>query len=339
MMVATFGEAMIRLSPPAFNRLEQAHSLDLNVGGAEWNVAVDLCRLGLESRWVSALPDNALGRIIRNKAREQGVDTGHVRFVEDSRAGIYFVEYGASPRPSKVTYDRKDSALSKVKPGDIDWERVFDGCQWFHTSGIAPALGPGCAELTGQAIKTARRLGLFVSYDLNFRGNLWSVKDARKTTERFIGSVDMCIGNEEDAAKVLGIQAAGSDHTYAKIDGERYLPVAEQMVERYGFSHVATSLRESESVLSNTWSGMLYTGGKAHFSRKYRLELIDRVGGGDAFSAGCIYSLMNKKNPQDAVEFAAAFSAIKHTIPSDTNWSSVDEVMKLINEGGSRIQR
>lgn len=336
--VITFGESMIRFSPPDFKRIEQAESLNMNAGGAEWNVAVDLARLNVSSCWVSVLPDNPLGRFIRNKAREQGVDISKIVFAKDGRAGIYFVEFGSSPRASKVIYDRADSAISKTKVGDIDWEKVFAGAKWFHTSGITPALSESCAKVTEVAIKKAKDMGLLVSYDLNYRGKLWTPDEARKTTERFIEYVDFCIGNEEDAEKVLGIKIK-ADKDFKKIDKENCIEVAEKMVKRYKFKYVATSLRESISVLRNVWSGLVYAEGNAYFSKKYEIEIVDRLGGGDSFSAGLIYSLINKKGYQEAIDFAVAFSALKQTIPTDTNWTTLEEVENLLKEGGTRIKR
>ncbi|MCK4244997.1 MAG: sugar kinase [Candidatus Omnitrophica bacterium] len=336
--VITFGEAMIRLSPLDFKRIEQADILNMNAGGAEWNVAVDLARLGINSSWISILPDSPLGKFIRNKAREQGVDTSNIFFVKDGRAGIYFVEFGSSPRPSKVIYDRANSAISKIKPGDIDWENIFSGAKWFHTSGITPALSKNCAKVVEEAIKKAKDMGLFVSYDLNYRGKLWTPEEAKKTTERFIEYVDFCIGNEEDAEKVLGIKIK-ADKNFTKIDKKSYIEVAEAMIKRYKFKYVATSLRESVSVLRNLWSGMLYVEGKPYFSKKYEIEVVDRLGGGDSFSAGLIYSLIYKKSYHEAVDFAAAFSALKQTIPTDTNWATLEEVESLLKDGGTRIKR
>ena len=337
--VITFGEAMIRLSPPNFKRIEQAESLNMSVGGAEWNAAVDLARLNISSGWVSILPENPFGRFIRNKAREQGVDTSKIVFVKDGRTGIYFVEFGSSPRASKVIYDRASSAINKIKPGDIDWEKVFSGAKWFHTSGVTPALSENCAKVTEKAIKKAKDMGLFVSYDLNYRGKLWTPQEAKKTTEKFIEYVDFCIGNEEDTEKVLGIRVKRSDKDYKQIERGSYIEVAEEMVRKYNFKYAATSLRESVSVLKNLWSGMLYAEGKAYFPKKYEIEIVDRLGGGDSFSAGLIYSLINEKSYQSAIDFAAAFSALKQTIPTDTNWTTLDEVESFLKEGGSRIKR
>ncbi len=338
--VVTFGEAMLRLSPPDFKRLEQTVSLEMNAGGAELSVAADLARLGVTSSWVSVLPDNPLGAFIRNKAREQGVETSFVSFSKDGRAGIYFVEYGASPRASKVVYDRAYSCISRVTPSDIDWKRVLDGAKWFHTTGITPALSPSAAEVTELAIRTAKEMGLTVSYDLNYRAKLWSPDDAAKTTQRYAHLIDVCIGNEEDAEKVLGIKASGVDANFARIDHSAYTQVAKQMTAKYGFKHVATSLRESTSVLRNSWSGMLYSEGQqCHFSRKYDLEIVDRLGGGDSFSAGIICGLLSGKSRQESLEFAVAFSALKHTIVSDINWVTEEEVSALLKGSGSRIAR
>jgi 2-dehydro-3-deoxygluconokinase len=337
--IITFGEAMVRLSPPDFKRIEQTEALNITVGGAEFNVAVDLARLEESSSWVSLLPDNPLGKLMRNKAREQGAGVEHVQFKADSRAGIYFVEYGASPRPSKVLYDRKNSAISNITPGDINWEEVFAGAEWFHTTGITPALSESCARETELAIKTAKKLGLFVSYDLNFRGNLWSSAAAQKVTERYADCIDMCVGNEEDTEKVLGLKSGSADEDYSKLDQDSYAETAQMMTDKYGFKYVATTLRESVSVQRNNWRGMLFADGKPYFSTKYELELVDRVGGGDSFSAGLIYSLINNKNPQDSVDFATAYSALKHSIFSDTNWIDKSDVETLLAGGGTRIKR
>ena len=338
--VVTFGEAMIRLYPPDFKRLEQTESLNLSVGGAEWNVAVDLARLNVGSLWVSVLPDNPLGRLIRNKARENGVDTSKIIFKKDGRVGLYFVEFGSSPRASKVYYDRGNSAISCMDLNDIDWDEVFEGAKWFHTTGITPALSENCAKVTEIAIKKAKEKGLTVSYDLNYRSKLWSPEDAKKTTERFIEYVDFCLGNEEDAEKVLGIKVEKAKRgDFAEINKEMYKEIINEMVKKYKFKYVGVSLRESISVLRNRWSGLLYADGDFYLSKSYEIEIVDRLGGGDSFTAGLIYSFINKKDYKEAIEFAVAFSALKQTIPTDVNWVTYQEVEDLIKKGGARIKR
>lgn len=336
--IVTFGEAMIRLVPPAFQRLEQTDSLSMTVGGSELNVAADLARLGLDSAWVSVLPEHPLGRYIRNKGREQGVDTRHVVFTKNGRTGLYFVEYGSSPRASKVYYDRENSAISQIAV-ELEWETILADSQWFHASGITPALSQACAAEVQRAIEAAKNHGLTVSYDLNYRGKLWTSEEAQKVTQRYVEKIDVCVGNEEDFQKVLGVSLKEEKDDFERIDVEYYKKLAEKVQQQYGFQAVGISLRESTSVLRNNWTGLLFTGGQGYVSKEYELELVDRVGGGDAFSAGLLYSLWTQKTPQEAVEFAAAFSALKQTIWGDMNLVTLDEVENLLQSGGARIQR
>jgi 2-dehydro-3-deoxygluconokinase len=324
--VVTFGETMVRLSPPSYQRLEQTGTLDVNIGGAEWNVAVDVSRLGISSAWVSRLTDNALGRMVRNKAREQGVDTSYIVWSKDSRIGIYFVEFGATPRPSSVLYDRASSAISQIKPGEVDWERVFSGAKWFHTSGITPALSPTAAQVVEEALKTAKKMGLKVSYDLNYRARLWSEADARKCQEPFMEYVNVLFTTEEDTKKVLGV--TGSD----------YREVARKLVEKYNFEVACITLREDLSVLRNRWTAIAYSQGKVYEDKTYEVEVVDRVGAGDSCTAGFIYGYLTG-DVAKALKYGIAFSALKHTIPSDTNWSTLEEVETLIKGGSLRISR
>jgi 2-dehydro-3-deoxygluconokinase len=324
--VVTFGETMVRLSPPSYQRLEQTGTLDVNIGGAEWNVAVDVSRLGISSAWVSRLTDNALGRMVRNKAREQGVDTSYIVWSKDSRIGIYFVEFGATPRPSSVLYDRASSAISQIKPGEVDWERVFSGAKWFHTSGITPALSPTAAQVVEEALKTAKKMGLKVSYDLNYRARLWSEADARKCQEPFMEYVNVLFTTEEDTKKVLGV--TGSD----------YREVARKLVEKYHFEVACITLREDLSVLRNRWTAIAYSQGKVYEDKTYEVEVVDRVGAGDSCTAGFIYGYLTG-DVAKALKYGIAFSALKHTIPSDTNWSTLEEVETLIKGGSLRISR
>jgi 2-dehydro-3-deoxygluconokinase len=335
--VVTFGEAMIRLVPPDFQRLEQAGTLRMTAGGSEFNVAVGLARLGVPAAWVTVLPDDPLGRFTRNKAREQGVDTSHVYFSDQGRMGKYFVEFGSSPRASRVYYDREGSSISLMDE-KIEWGKALEGAAWFHTSGITPALSEKCAVETRVAVEAAKQAGCTVSYDLNYRKKLWSPEEARKTTAQYIDRIDCCIGNEEDFQKVLGIES-GEKKDFESIEVDYYAALAEKVQKQYGFSSVAISLRESVSVLRNSWKGLLYTGGRVYVSREYQLELIDRVGGGDSFSAGLLYAFRSGMKPQDAVEFAAAFSALKHTIAGDVNIVDLEEVQTLLKSSTARIER
>lgn len=324
--VITLGEAMLRLSPPDYHRLEQATSFDVKVGGGELNVAVGVARLGLDSAWVSKLPRNPLGRLVLNKAREQGVDTSWIVWSDTGRVGIYFLEFGANPRASSVLYDRTGSAMSTLSPGEIDWHSVFQGCRLFHVSGITPALGKSCAETTFEAIKAAKELGALVSYDVNYRKKLWSPEDANVCQVPMMEYVDILITTEEDAGIVFDIRE------------NDYRDVAVKLHERFGFRVVAITLREDLSVLRNNWSTLAYANGQFYESNKYACELVDRVGAGDSFTAGFIYGYLTE-SVQKGVDFGTAFSALKHSIPGDFNWATKEEVEALIKGGGSRIQR
>ena len=324
--VVTLGEAMIRLSPPDSHRLEQASSFDAIVGGGELNVAVGVARLGLESAWVSKLPRNALGLMVRNKAREQGVDTSNIVWSDSGRVGLYFLEFGASPRASSVLYDRANSAISTLALGEVDWKKTLDGCQVFHVSGITPALSKSCAEATLEAVKAAKTSGAKVSFDVNYRKKLWTPEEASACLVPMMEFVDFLITTEEDTGVVFGIRE------------KSYQEVAVKLNERFGFEVVAITLREDLSVLRNNWSAFAYASGRLHESREYECELVDRVGAGDSFTAGFIYGYLTG-DVQKGVDYGAAFSAIKHSIPGDLNWSTLEEVENLLKGSGSRIQR
>jgi len=325
--VVTFGEAMVRLSPPHFQRLEQTRSLDLNVGGAELNVAVGVTRFGLKSAWVSKLPKNGLGYLIRDRAQEFGVDCSHIAWSDKGRAGIYFVEFGASPRASAVLYDRANSAISMVQPGEIDWTKVFTGSRHFHLSGITPALSPSAAEATVEALKAAKKAGCTVSYDLNYRKKLWSPADAKKIQEPLMGDVDILITTEEDTNVVFGIKE------------KDYEAVAEKLARTFKFKIVAITLREDLSVLKNNWTAIAYQEGKIFQDRKYEVEIVDRVGAGDSFTAGFLYGWMKEKDVQKGVRYGNAFAALKHTVPGDFNWNTLEEVEAQLKGAGLRISR
>jgi len=325
--VVTFGEAMLRLSPPNFRRLEQTRSLDLNVGGAELNVAVGVTRFGLKSAWVSKLPKNPLGYLIRDHAREFGVDCSHIVWSDKGRAGIYFVEFGASPRASAVLYDRANSAISMVQPGEIDWTKVFTGSKHFHLSGITPALSTSAAEATVEALKAAKKAGCTISYDLNYRKKLWTPADAKRIQEPMMGDVDILITTEEDTNVVFGIKE------------KDYEAVAEKLARTFKFKIVAITLREDLSVLKNNWTAIAYQEGKIFKDRKYEVEIVDRVGAGDSFTAGFLYGWMKEKDVQKGVQYGNAFAALKHTVPGDFNWSTKEEVENQLKGAGLRISR
>lgn len=325
--VVTFGEAMVRLSPPNFQRLEQTRSLDVQVGGAELNVAVGVTRFGLKSAWVSKLPKNPLGCLVRSRAREFGVDCSHIVWSDQGRAGLYFVEFGSSPRASSVLYDRANSAISAVVPGEIDWPKIFSGAKHFHISGITPALSASAAKTTAEALKAAKAAGLTVSYDLNYRKKLWTPAEAQAIQAPLMADVDILITTEEDTNVVFGIQEGN------------YEAVAEKLARTFHLQAVAITIREDVSVLKNRWTAIAYHNGKIHRDRQYDLEIVDRVGGGDSFTAGFIYGWLELKDVAKAVQYGNAFAALKHTHPGDFNWGTLEEVKAQIKGGGLRISR
>lgn len=337
MDLVTFGEAMVRLTPPAFQRLEQTHSFDAYVGGGELNVAVAAARLGVASRWVSRLPDNALGRMIASRAREQGVDT-HVEWTTGDRAGLYFAELGAAPRASSVLYDRAGSALSRIFPGSIDWASVFTGARWYHVSGITPALSEGAARATAESLAEAKKAGLSVSYDLNYRTKLWSAEKARAVQEPLMEHVDVLMTTEEDARVVFGMGADSTDD-FTHIDAESHGKVALALEKRFALSAVAITLRENPRVLLNRWSAIVAADGKIHTAPWYEVEVVDRIGAGDAFSGGLIVSRLENRSWDDAVRFATAASALKHSIPGDFCLVTRNEVDQLLRGASLRVSR
>jgi 2-dehydro-3-deoxygluconokinase len=344
--VVTFGEAMIRLSSPEYRRLENATKLDVEIGGGEYNVAVGCAHLGLKSAWVSRLVDNWTGWVIRNKGREHGVDMSNIVWVDFDgvgleRNGFYHMEVGVGPRASAVTYDRGHSAISKIEPGMVDWKSVFEGTKWFHVSGITPALSDGAAAATLEALQAAGEAGVTTSYDLNFRSKLWSSEKAQETTRQFMPFVKVLIGNEEDFEKVLGLKAEGATEDYSALDPESYKGVARSAVEANpNVDYVGTTLRVAKTGLLNDWRTLLFDGKEFYLSRIYEnLELVDRVGGGDNFSAGIVCSLLEGKDPQATVDFAGAYSALAHTFPGDVNWATRSEAEGAMKGGSARIKR
>ena len=337
MHLVTFGEAMIRLTPPDFQRLEQARSLNVYVGGGELNVAVTAARFGVSSRWVSRLPDNPLGHLIANRARELGVDT-HIDWSADDRAGLYFAELGAAPRPSSVLYDRAGSAISKIEPGSVDWKESFAGARWFHVSGITPALSKSAAKATAEALEAAKRAGLTVSYDLNYRRKLWKPDTARTVQEPLMRYVDVLITTEEDTRVVFGMGGRGKDG-YDHVDPDAYANIARDLIDRFNLSAVAITLRENPRVLLNTWSAVLVAERKTFRAPQYEVEVIDRIGAGDAFSGGLIAARLANRNWDDSLRFATAASALKHSIPGDFCLISREEVEQLLKGGSLRVSR
>lgn len=339
MKVVTFGELMLRLAPENYLRFVQSDKYEATFGGAEANVAVSLANYGVDCAFVTKLPSHEIGQAAVNSLRKFGVDTTKI-VRGGARVGIYYCEKGASQRPSKVIYDRAGSAIATASVNDFDWDKIFDGVSWFHFTGITPALSDECAELTLAACKKAREKGITISCDLNFRKKLWSKEKASEIMSKVCLYVDYCIANEEDAKDVFGIEAANTDINSGKLDRDGYVSVAKQLTEKFNFKGVAITLRESLSANDNNWSGMLYTDGEAHFSKKYAMHIVDRVGGGDSFGGGLIYSLLNNYDAQRAIEFAVAASCLKHSIEGDYNMVSVSEVESLAKGSGSgRVQR
>jgi 2-dehydro-3-deoxygluconokinase len=339
MKVITFGEVMLRLATPGFLRLNQSPVLEMTFGGGEANVAVSLALLGEETAFVTRLPKNDVAEACIQKIRGLGVDTRSILRGGD-RMGIYFLESGASQRASTVTYDRAHTAISEIDPAELQWEKLLAGADWFHFTGITPALSAAAAQATLEGARAAKKLGLTVSCDLNFRKKLWTSEKAGQVMGTMMEHVDICIANEEDAEKVFGIKATGAEVTEGKIDHSRYVEVARKLTDRFNFKGVAITLRESFSASRNGWSALFYTGGEEHFSRRYDVQIVDRVGGGDSFAAGLIYALGKKRNPQDAIEFAVAASCLKHSVSGDFNLVRLSEVEALLaGDGSGRVQR
>ena len=339
MKVVTFGELMLRLAPENYLRFVQSDKFEANFGGAEANVAVSLANYGMDCAFVTRLPSHEIGQAAVNSLRKFGVDTTKIVRGGD-RVGIYYCEKGASQRPSKVIYDRAGSAIATAAKTDFDWDKIFEGVKWFHFTGITPALSDACAKITLDACKKAKEKGITISCDLNFRKKLWSKEKASEIMSKVCLYVDYCIANEEDAKDVFGIEATDTDIDSGKLNREGYISVAKQLTEKFNFKGVAITLRESISANDNNWSAMLYTDGKAVFSKKYAMHIVDRVGGGDSFGGGLIYSLLNNYDAQKVIEFAVAASCLKHSIEGDYNMVSVAEVETLANGNASgRVQR
>ena len=339
--VVTFGELMVRLQPFNYERFVQANTLEFTFGGGEANVAVSLANYGIDTAFVTKLPAHAIGQAAVNSLRRYGVDTTKITRGGD-RVGIYYNEKGASQRGSVCIYDRANSAIQLASPEDFNWDEIFDGAEWFHFTGITPALGENVVEITRQACKAAKARGLKISCDLNYRGKLWTREQARAAMTDLCQYVDVCISNEEDAKDVFGIEAEATNIYGGQLNHEGYRSVAKQLADKFGFEKVAITLRESHSASDNGWSAMLYdvASDEYCFSKKYELRIIDRVGGGDSFGGGLIYALLNGYSTQAAVEFAVAASALKHTIEGDYNMMTVSEVEKLAGgDGSGRIQR
>lgn len=334
-----FGEIMVRLAPEGVLRFPQADSFTVNYTGAEGNMAIALAYMGMPAEMVTKFPDNDIGRCAYRMLRKYDVITDHIAWGGE-RLGLYYLERGASQRPSKVIYDRKHSAIAEADPSDFDWDAIFADAGWFHFTGITVALSKNMQEICRQACIAAKKHGVKISCDLNYRKNLWSTEEAKRVMTPLMEYVDVCIANEEDSEKVLGIKAADTDITSGKLSLQGYSSLAAQLANTFGFEKVAITLRESISASVNNWSAMLYADGETYVSKKYTMQVVDRVGGGDSFASGLIYACLNDFDNQKAVEFAAGASCLKHSIEFDFNLSTVDEVMNLINgDGSGRVQR
>ena len=316
--IVTFGEAMVRMSPPDFKRLEQTATLDLHIGGAELNVAVGASRLGLKSAWVSKLPDNPLGRMIANKARELGVDISQVIWQKEGRAGLYFLEFGASPRASSVLYDRENSSFSSIKPGELDWQNILKDVKCLHLTGITPAVSESAAAAAMEALKAAKACGCKVSLDLNYRAKLWSRQEAGKTLSSMMDYVDILITTQGDTRTILDI-TADTDEALAQI-----------LLERYPFEVVAVSFREGDTVWRCTWSALAQTRDKTFNTRTFAIDIVDQVGRGDSFAAGFLSGYIGTGDVQKALDYGVAFAALKHSFPGDFNWCTKEEVEALL---------
>ncbi len=337
--VVTFGEIMLRLAPNGYYRFFQDDQMQATFGGGEANVAVSLANFGLDSVYVTKLPDHAIGQAAVNSLRYFGVDTSKITRGGE-RVGIYYLEKGASQRGSVCIYDRKYSAIQQATTADFDWDSIFDGADWFHFTGITPALGENVVEICKEACIKAKEKGVKISCDLNYRGKLWTRQEARKAMTELCKYVDVCISNEEDAKDVFGIEAENTDITGGKLNKEGYKSVAKQLADKFGFEKVAITLRTSISASDNNWAAMLYDGNDYYFSKEYKLHIVDRVGGGDSFGAGLIYAILSGKSSKDTIEFAVAASALKHSIEGDFNRVTVKEAEKLAGgDGSGRVQR
>jgi 2-dehydro-3-deoxygluconokinase len=341
MKTVCFGEIMLRLSPPGFERFLQTPQFVATFGGGEANVAVSLAQFGCESHYVTRLPTHAIGEAAIRVLRAEGVRTEHILRGGD-RVGVYYAEAGASQRASQVIYDRASSSIATLKPGTVDWAAIFSGADWFHCTGITPALGADAAANTREALVAAKAAGARVSMDLNFRKKLWTEAQAQAAMRPLMEFVDVIIANEEDIQSVLGFEVHGTDVTTGQLDLDAYRATAADVAGTFDVGHVAITLRESHSASDNGWSAVIYEKdtGAFHHSQHYEVRLIDRIGGGDSFAGGLIYGLVSGRTPEQALRFAVAASALKQTIPGDFNRMTVDEIDRLVKgDASGRVQR
>lgn len=337
--VVTLGEIMLRLTTPRFERFVQAESFDAIYGGGEANVAVSLANYGYDAHYVTKLPENEIGQAAINHLRRYGVNTDYIARGGE-RVGIYYLETGASMRPSKVVYDRAHSSISDADIDEFDFDEIFKDARWFHFSGITPALGEKATKLTEAALIAAKKHNVTVSVDLNYRHNLWTPEEAQKTMTHLMQYVDVCIGNEEDAHLTLGFKPGDTDVTSGDLELGGYKKIFKEMIDKFDFDYVISSLRESHSASDNGWSACGYDGKEFYHTTEYDVRIVDRVGGGDSFASGVIYGLLEGKDFKDALEFGVAASALKHTIHGDFNMVTVEEVETLVGgDASGRVKR
>lgn len=337
--IVTLGEIMLRLSTPGHERFIQSDTFDINYGGGEANVALSLSNYGNNAFFVTKLPKNEIGQAAINSLRRYGVNTDYIARGGE-RIGIYYLESGASMRPSKVVYDRKYSSISEAEISDFDFDKIFKDADWFHFTGITPALGKKASIITEAALKSAKKHKVTVSCDLNYRKKLWLIEEARKTMTKFMKYVDVIIGNEEDCDKCLGFKPKNTNVEKGTINIDGYKSMFKDMYKKFKVKYIATSLRESFSASDNGWSGLIYDGKNFYHSKRYEIRIVDRVGGGDSFSSGLIHGLLSTKKAKDAIEFAVAAGALKQTIPGDYNMVTEEEVLNLVNgDSSGRVQR
>ena len=331
--VVTFGEIMLRLAPEGYYRFVQAASYGATYGGGEANVAISLANYGMDASFVTKLPAHEIGQAGVNSLRQFGVDTSKIVRGGD-RVGIYFLEKGASQRPSKVIYDRAGSAIATATTADFNWDEIFEGADWFHFTGITPALGDNVAEICLEACKAAKAKGITVSCDLNYRNKLWSKEKAGQVMGELCKYVDVCISNEEDANDVFGIKSEGTEVTAGELNKAGYKEVAQKLTDRFGFKKVAITLRTSISANDNKWAAMLYENGESYFSKEYLMHIVDRVGGGDSFGGGLIYACLNDYAPQDTIEFENKASNCRNPYEKENTAANIISVIKdyLLND-------
>jgi len=337
--VIVFGELLMRLETPRFERFLQARQFNIGFTGAETNASVSLVNYGIPCEVISAVPAHDIGQACINYLRQYGLGTQYIQRI-GQRLGIFYVETGASQRPSKVVYDRGQTSIQELRVGQIPWDDTFSEAGWFHFSGTAPALSPDVADVVAEACQAAQRAGVTVSCDLNYRSKLWSPSQASAVMTPLMEHVDVLIGNEEDASKIFGIVPQNVDIQAGKLSAQNYYSVLSQLQDRFDLRYVATTLRESRSASQNAWSGLLYDGQQFYESKRYEIQIVDRIGAGDAFSGGLIFGLLSGWEPGQSLEFAVAASCLKHTIHGDFNLANKNEVLDLVHgDASGRVQR